>query len=187
MSGLSIVHLASELAPLVKVGGLADVVGALSLEQARRGHRVRVVLPGYQGLQWPAGWRREPWIGCEVPWGMGREPARFERAHDPGGRLEVLLIRQYRHAVGGTILEVPAGKLDGEDPALCAARELEDLYVDPDWMRRGIATRLIGRLLEEARRDGVRRIEVTARIGRQAREGIDVTGHPRDLRIAGQV
>ena len=40
---------------------------------------------------------------------------------------EVLLIRQYRHATGGTIYEVPAGKLDpGEDPEVCAARELEE-------------------------------------------------------------
>jgi len=40
---------------------------------------------------------------------------------------EVLLIRQYRHAAGGTILEVPAGKLDpGERPIACAARELEE-------------------------------------------------------------
>ena len=40
---------------------------------------------------------------------------------------EVLLIRQYRHAAGGVIYEVPAGKLDdGEDPASCAARELEE-------------------------------------------------------------
>ena len=40
---------------------------------------------------------------------------------------EVLLIRQFRHATGGTIFEVPAGKLDGgEDPELCAARELEE-------------------------------------------------------------
>ena len=40
---------------------------------------------------------------------------------------EVLLIRQYRFAAGGTILEVPAGKLDpGESPARCAARELEE-------------------------------------------------------------
>jgi ADP-ribose pyrophosphatase len=38
----------------------------------------------------------------------------------------VLLIRQYRHAAGGTIWEVPAGKLDGEPPATCAARELEE-------------------------------------------------------------
>jgi ADP-ribose pyrophosphatase len=39
----------------------------------------------------------------------------------------VLLIRQYRHAAGGTILEVPAGKLDpGETPEVCAVRELEE-------------------------------------------------------------
>jgi len=40
---------------------------------------------------------------------------------------EILLIRQYRYATGGTILEVPAGKLDpGEAPATCAHRELEE-------------------------------------------------------------
>jgi ADP-ribose pyrophosphatase len=40
---------------------------------------------------------------------------------------EVLLIRQYRHATGGMLLEVPAGKLDpGEPPEACAARELEE-------------------------------------------------------------
>jgi len=39
---------------------------------------------------------------------------------------EVLLIRQYRHAAGGFIVEIPAGKLDGESPQACAARELEE-------------------------------------------------------------
>ncbi len=92
MSNLSIIHLASECAPLVKVGGLADVVGALAAEQARRGHRVLVAVPGYRPLVWPAGWRRQPWGSAEVPWGMGREPARFERATDPSGRLEVLVV-----------------------------------------------------------------------------------------------
>jgi ADP-ribose pyrophosphatase len=38
---------------------------------------------------------------------------------------EVVLIRQYRHAAGGFIYEVPAGKPDGgEAPEVCAAREL---------------------------------------------------------------
>ena len=46
-SSLRIAHVASEMAPLVKVGGLADVVGALAFEQARRGHQVIVVLPRY--------------------------------------------------------------------------------------------------------------------------------------------
>lgn len=39
----------------------------------------------------------------------------------------VILIRQYRHAVGGYIYEIPAGKLHpGEDPLVCAQRELEE-------------------------------------------------------------
>jgi ADP-ribose pyrophosphatase len=38
---------------------------------------------------------------------------------------EVVLVRQYRHATGGWLLEVPAGKLDGgEAPEDCARREL---------------------------------------------------------------
>lgn len=40
---------------------------------------------------------------------------------------DVLLVRQVRHATGGSILEVPAGKLDpGEDPERCAMRETEE-------------------------------------------------------------
>jgi len=39
----------------------------------------------------------------------------------------VLLIRQYRHAVGGYILEIPAGTLrPNENPRDCATRELEE-------------------------------------------------------------
>ncbi len=39
---------------------------------------------------------------------------------------DVVLIRQFRHAAGGTLLEVPAGKLEDETPEICAARELEE-------------------------------------------------------------
>ncbi len=41
---------------------------------------------------------------------------------------QVLLIRQYRYASGGYMLEVPAGRPDheGEDWELCARRELEE-------------------------------------------------------------
>ena len=39
----------------------------------------------------------------------------------------VVMIRQYRHAVGGYIYEIPAGKLYlGEDPRDCAMREVEE-------------------------------------------------------------
>ena len=44
---------------------------------------------------------------------------------DAEGR--VLMVRQYRHATAGFILEVPAGKLDGgEHPEVCARREVEE-------------------------------------------------------------
>ena len=39
----------------------------------------------------------------------------------------IVLVRQYRHAIGDLMLEIPAGKLDaGEDPLVCAYRELEE-------------------------------------------------------------
>ena len=39
----------------------------------------------------------------------------------------VVLIKQFRHAAGGFIYEIPAGKLHpGEDPLHCAVRELEE-------------------------------------------------------------
>ncbi len=96
MSRLSIVHVAGEMAPLVKVGGLGDVVGALSLEQARLGHRVTVVIPAYRTLRAPAGWTRSNLGTTDVPWGMASEPARFELLEAPAGAgagtLRVLLV-----------------------------------------------------------------------------------------------
>ena len=39
----------------------------------------------------------------------------------------MLLVRQYRHATGGELLELPAGTLDeDEDPEVCAAREIRE-------------------------------------------------------------
>ncbi len=40
----------------------------------------------------------------------------------------ITILRQYRHAVGRWIWEIPAGKLDGpgEDPLECAKRELQE-------------------------------------------------------------
>jgi GNAT superfamily N-acetyltransferase len=40
--------------------------------------------------------------------------------------------------------------------------ELEDLFVDPGWMRRGIAMALVNRIVQILRARGVERLEVTA-------------------------
>ena len=43
------------------------------------------------------------------------------------GRKRVLLVRQYRSGAGRELLEIPAGTLEeGEDPARCATRELQE-------------------------------------------------------------
>lgn len=66
----------------------------------------------------------------------GGRRSRLELIAHPGAaavvpideRGDVLLVRQYRHAIGGVwLLEVPAGKLDaGESPTTCALRECEE-------------------------------------------------------------
>ena len=39
----------------------------------------------------------------------------------------IIMVRQFRYAASGFILEIPAGKIDsGEAPEICAARELEE-------------------------------------------------------------
>ncbi len=47
---------------------------------------------------------------------------------DPrGGDPQILMIRQYRYAAEGYLLEIPAGRLNpGEDPRACAVRELKE-------------------------------------------------------------
>jgi len=61
--------------------------------------------------------------------------AELEIAHHPGGAAvvaldaggRVCLLRQFRHAAGGWVVELPAGKLDNREPPLeCAQRELAE-------------------------------------------------------------
>lgn len=68
----------------------------------------------------------------ELPNGL---PVDLELVRHPGAAAvvpllpngNILMVRQYRHAADGWLLEVPAGKLDrGEGPAEGARRELEE-------------------------------------------------------------
>lgn len=51
---MEIVHIASELAPIAKVGGLGDVIYGLSKAQMKLGHQVTVYLPKYDCLDYGA-------------------------------------------------------------------------------------------------------------------------------------
>ena len=64
--------------------------------------------------------------GREVTWDLVKHPGGagvlpIDEEHN------VLLVRQYRNAVGDMVLEIPAGKREGQEPFLqCASRELEE-------------------------------------------------------------
>jgi ADP-ribose pyrophosphatase len=60
---------------------------------------------------------------------------------------KVVMLRQYRHAIGDFMYEIPAGTFDGkEDPLVCARRELteETGYTAETWDRLGAITPVPG-------------------------------------------
>lgn len=76
------------------------------------------------------------------------EPLQLEIVRHPGGAAivaldrneQVCLLRQYRHAAGGWLWELPAGKLEpGEPPQITAERELaeEAGLQASDWRKLG--------------------------------------------------
>jgi ADP-ribose pyrophosphatase len=70
----------------------------------------------------------------EIEYPSGNKSIREVASH-PGGAVivpvlpgnEIVLVRQFRYPVQRMVYELPAGKLNpGEDPAVCARRELEE-------------------------------------------------------------
>ena len=86
---MRILFLAAEAAPLVKVGGLADVVGSLPRALTAFGHDVRIAIPGYGAIDW-AGLEPKWQAMFSVPRGGGDQTAEiFETAI---GRVPVWLV-----------------------------------------------------------------------------------------------
>ncbi|XP_058196106.1 probable starch synthase 4, chloroplastic/amyloplastic isoform X3 [Rhododendron vialii] len=51
-AGLHVIHIAAEMAPVAKVGGLGDVVTGLCKALQKRGHLVEIVLPKYDCMEY---------------------------------------------------------------------------------------------------------------------------------------
>jgi starch synthase len=64
-----IVQVASECAPVIKAGGLGDVVYGLSRELEIRGHCVELILPMYDCMRYDQIWGlHEAYRDLWVPW-----------------------------------------------------------------------------------------------------------------------
>jgi starch synthase len=97
-SPLRILVLASEAAPFVKTGGLADVVGSLPKALAALGHDVRIALPAYATIEQQArtGAGRitiQP-LTLRVPMGTGVVPAGVLESRLPGSDVPVYFIAE---------------------------------------------------------------------------------------------
>jgi len=91
---MQIAHITSELAPLAKVGGLADVLAALPRESVAQGHDVRVHLPLYRRVR-ESGLAITPDPDLQdLPMQLGRHVLRYSMAtvRLPGSALEVRLV-----------------------------------------------------------------------------------------------
>ena len=67
-----VLSVASECVPLIKTGGLADVVGALPGALARVGWEMRVMLPAYRNLRGHLDAMEEVWAEADLFGGAAR-------------------------------------------------------------------------------------------------------------------
>ena len=89
-----ILHVAAEVHPLIKTGGLADVVGALPAAQRALGHEVAVLMPGYPAV-WAKAGKLDPLDDFDLPGGLRGRLLRGKLAGD----VDLLVIDQ-RHLYG---------------------------------------------------------------------------------------
>ena len=106
-----ILMVAPEVTPVVKVGGLADVVGALSKALYKRGHDVRVVIPKYQGLRGLEELRPldAPLI---VHLGGRQAYARVWEAKLPGSEVQLYLLEHDEYFNAASVYIGPSGNED---------------------------------------------------------------------------
>ncbi len=108
MPALKILFVTPEVEPFVKIGGLADMVGALPKDLAQLGHDVRVVCPAYGSVQRDAGWRPlvEP-LGVEV--GAVTQWARTWQTVLPGSAVPAYFLENHDHFARPEVYTGPWG------------------------------------------------------------------------------
>ena len=97
MTNLNIAMVSSEMAPLAKSGGLADVVAALPEQLSQQGHHVAVFMPAFrEALASCEGRIEDLHLGFPISLGDSQVAARVLRTTAAGGQVAVYLIDQPR-------------------------------------------------------------------------------------------
>jgi starch synthase len=86
---MRVLHVCSEIYPLLKTGGLADVAGALPVAQLRHGVDARVLVPGFPSLR--AGVQKQELV-TEMAAAFGADAIRLYRGVLPDSELAVYVI-----------------------------------------------------------------------------------------------
>ena len=139
---LKILFVAPEVEPFVKVGGLADMVGALPKELAKLGHDVRIICPAYGSVKRIGEWRALPEpLGVEVgPAGMW---ARTWVTVLPGSAVPVYFLENNDFFARPEVYTSPWGACEDNDLRFAfLARGALALCLQLAWTRRGALSRL---------------------------------------------
>src|SRR5437867_8357601 len=109
---LHIVMFAAEAVPYVKVGGLADVVGALPKVIEKLGQKITLVLPGYKAIQFDRFDIRscEPAPNFYVAMGPGYARADVYQTKLPGTDIDVFFLASTDYFNRDGIYDDPATK-----------------------------------------------------------------------------
>lgn len=105
---MKILFVTPEVEPFVKVGGLADMVGALPKDLARLGHDVRVICPAYGAIKRTGEWRAraEP-LGVDV--GATAEWARTWDTTLPGTEVPAYFLENHQYFARPEVYTGPWG------------------------------------------------------------------------------
>lgn len=108
MAALKILFVTPEVEPFVKVGGLADMTGALPADLAALGHNVRVVCPAYGSVKRVGEWRALPdALGVEV--GAATQWARTWETVLPGTQVPAYFLENHDHFARPEVYTGPWG------------------------------------------------------------------------------
>lgn len=106
---MRVLFVSPEVAPHVKEGGLADVVGALPKALAGLGHDVRIVCPRHGSLGVNPEWNRRPGV-LHVPTGAGMHyAAAWETGLDGGSEVPLYFVEYEEYFARGEIYHGPWG------------------------------------------------------------------------------